>query len=309
MAAGGIVVLGRSGQLARALDEEARDRDRALECLGRDRLDLETGADIEAALAPLRPTILVNAAAYTAVDGAESEPDKARALNETAAGHAAEAAARLGIPFIHISTDYVFDGDKPAPYVETDPVAPMSVYGETKLAGERAVLAAHPLAVILRTAWVFSPFGKNFVKTMLRLAAERDGLTVVDDQHGCPTPAHDLAAATLDIADRLTGSEKDRPSGIFHACGTGETTWCGFARSIMEISARLGGPTATVSPIATKDYPTPARRPRNSRLDCAALERAFGIRMPDWHVGLETCIARLVSTPDRDISGDNGSMT
>ena len=221
---------------------------------------------------------MVNAAAYTAVDAAENDAAAAYRANRDGPAELARLCAAAGIPLIHVSTDYVFDGDKPSPYVETDPVAPHGVYGASKLAGEQAVLASGAHAIILRTAWVYAATGRNFVRTMLALAQTRDPLSVVADQHGCPTAAADLAAAILAIADRIEADGwDDALSGVFHAAGSGETTWHGLALAVFEDAARHGAkiPT-TVAAIATAEYPTPARRPANSRLDCGRLRRCSG---------------------------------
>jgi len=255
-------------------------------------LDLAEPSGIAAALAAARPDVVVNAAAYTGVDKAESERDLAFAVNGAGAGAVATAARALGVPLIHISTDYVFDGSKPAAYVETDPTAPLGVYGASKLAGEQAVLAAYPGAVICRTAWVYSPFGANFVKTMLRLAETREELGVVADQIGNPTSALDIADAVLTLARRL----KDDPAaetGIFHMSGSGEASWADLAEAIFGASAAHGGPTARVRRITTADYPTPAPRPANSRLDCRKLAEVHGLSLPDWRPSLAAVVARL----------------
>jgi dTDP-4-dehydrorhamnose reductase len=238
--------------------------------------------------------VIVNAAAHTAVDQAEAEPELAERINGAGAGAIAAAAARLGVPVIQLSTDYVFDGAKPAPYVESDAVGPVGAYGRSKLAGERAVAAANPDHVILRTAWVYAPQGKNFVRTMLRLAASRPELSVVADQHGCPSYAPDIADAVIAVARRLR-SEPDNPAlrGVFHLSGTGHTDWASFAAAIFAASAHRGGPSAKVRRIATMDYPTPAKRPANSRLDCGKLKAAYGIAMPPWRDALARCMDEL----------------
>jgi dTDP-4-dehydrorhamnose reductase len=260
--------------------------------VGRPTLDLAMPDGVEAAIAAVAPDLIVNAAAYTAVDKAESEPDLAEAINATGAEAVGRAAARLGVPVIHVSTDYVFDGSKTAPYVESDPVAPLGAYGRSKCEGERRLMAACPRSVVLRTAWVYSPYGHNFVKTMLRLAATRDEVSVVDDQVGNPTYAPHLADAIVAIARRIL-ADGHAPWGLYHAAGTGDVTWCGLAREVFAVSARRGGPTARVKAITTADYPTPARRPANSRLSGAKLRETFGFSLPAWQTGVEDCIARL----------------
>lgn len=292
-----LLVTGTSGQLAQSLLAAGLREGVNVTAVRRPQLDLAVPASIRHTIADARPEIVVNAAAYTAVDKAESEPDLAMRINGEGAGVVAETCARLGIPVIHLSTDYVFDGSKRSPYVETDATGPVSAYGRSKLAGERAVAGACPRHVILRTSWVHSQFGTNFVKTMLRLGASRSELGVVDDQIGCPTYAPHLADAILGVARRaLANADGEAPWGIYHAAGAGETTWCGFAREIFARGAAMGGPRPTVKAITTADYPTPAKRPANSRLDCAALERAFGVRLPDWRAGLDECLTRLLKS-------------
>lgn len=289
-----ILVTGREGQVVSALGEEAGNH--VILPVGRPKLDLANPVGLDALLAELAPDIVVSAAAYTAVDQAESEPDLAMAVNGVAPGLLAAAAARRNLPVIHLSTDYVFDGTKPTPYLETDPVGPQGVYGHTKLAGEQAVAAANPRHVILRTAWVYAHGGKNFVRTMLRLGADRPELRVVSDQLGCPTYATDLARAILAVAAQLP----DRPAGdagygVFHASGSGDTSWAGFASAIFDRAAAAGARPVRVVPIATADYPTPARRPANSRLDCNKLNHVYGVGQPHWFDGLSRCLARLAA--------------
>ena len=239
---------------------------------------------------------MINAAAYTAVDAAEAAPDAAARANATGPGVVAQACRALGIGLIHVSTDYVFDGTKGAPYTEQDAISPTGIYGATKLAGEQNVLAAHPGAVILRTSWVYAPRGRNFLLTMLGAARRAPRLRVVADQTGCPTNADDLAAATLAVANRLLlrdareGGEQDL-GGIYHAAGQGETTWHGLASAIFAHAAALGWPAPPVDAITTADWPTPARRPADSRLDCGKLHRVFGVALPDWRVSLGPAVA------------------
>jgi dTDP-4-dehydrorhamnose reductase len=289
-----IVVTGVEGQVARSLGERGAARNVEVVRIGRPALDLaEPDADV---VRRLSPDVLVNAAAYTAVDQAESEPDLAAAINREGAGRIAAVAADLGIPIVHLSTDYVFDGRSPRPYREDDPVGPVSVYGRTKLDGERAVAAAAPDHAILRTAWVYSPFGRNFAKTMLRLAASRDSLSVVDDQIGSPTNALEIADAVLSICENLRARPSDRSlRGVFHLVQAGEATWAAFARAIFAASRELGGPVAEVQPIPTSAYPTPARRPANSRLDCTKLAAAHGVRLPPWPQSLRSTVERILN--------------
>ena len=289
-----LAVTGREGQVAASLVEAARGRDDVeVVAVGRPALDLARPDTVFAALEAARPDIVVSAAAYTAVDQAEDEQDLAFAVNATGAGKVAEAAARLGVPVIHLSTDYVFDGTKDGAYVETDATAPLGVYGASKLAGEEAVAAANPRHLILRTAWVYSPFGRNFVKTMLRLAADRDEIAVVADQWGNPTSALDIAEAILHAAARLRNDSNFAAFGIYHLAGEGDINWSGFARHILDTSRAFGGPHATVRDIATSDYPTRARRPANSRLSSAKFASVFGWTAPEWKDSTERVVRRL----------------
>jgi dTDP-4-dehydrorhamnose reductase len=292
-----IFVAGSSGQVALALTERAADHGVELISAGRPNLDLATGRGIPELIEAASPNVVINAAAYTAVDRAESEEELAFAVNAEGTRRLAEAAHRLKIPFLHLSTDYVFDGAKNGPYVETDATNPMGAYGRSKLAGERLAFAACSNAFVLRTAWVYSPFGNNFVKAVLRLAQERDRLRVVDDQIGCPTSALDIADALLALANRAPGQQPPK-SGIFNLVGSGETSWCGFAREIMQQAAERGARSVPVEAIPTSAYPTPAKRPANSRLDGTKLHDVFGIRLPDWRESLSVVIDRLV--PARD---------
>jgi dTDP-4-dehydrorhamnose reductase len=289
------MVTGGSGQLATALAAQGAER---VHLLGRPEFDFGKPTTIAAAFQAADPWLVVNAAAYTAVDAAEQDEAAARYANRDGPAELARLCADAGIPMIHISTDYVYDGDKASPYVETDPTAPRSVYGASKLAGEAAILASGARAIILRTAWVYAPTGRNFVRTMLSLAQTRDTLRVVADQHGCPTAAADLAAAILAIAAQIetTGWSDDR-AGIFHAAGSGETTWHGFATAIFEQASHHGARVpGSVIPITTAEYPTPARRPANSRLDCTRLHSVFGIRLPHWGASLIRTIDEIYAT-------------
>lgn len=290
-----LLIAGWQGQVARALVELALAR-RDIDALsvGRPALDLCQPSSIRNTLVGDRPDIMINTAAYTAVDKAEDEPDAVFRLNSAGAGAFAEAAARRDIPVIHLSTDYVFDGTKETPYAETDPPAPQSVYGRSKLRSETEVASANPRHVILRTAWVHSPFSRNFVRTMLAKARSEDSVNVVDDQIGSPTYALHLAAAILDIATRLTRDRDAAPWGLYHAVNRGGTSWHGVACHIFEISKAHGGPVADARPITTAEYPTAAPRPANSRLDCGKLAETFGIELPPWEVGVEDCVKRIL---------------
>lgn len=281
-----VLVAGRSGQVATALRERAGRH--AVTALGRPDLDLTDPASLAAALDRVRPDAVVNAAAFTAVDRAETEASAAFALNADGPATLARLAADRGVPLVHLSTDYVFDGTLPRPYREDDPTGPGTVYGRSKLAGEAAVIAAGGPALVVRTAWVYAPFGHNFVRTMLRLAAERDTLRVVADQHGNPTSALDIADALL----RLLEARGDWPGSpeLLHLAGTGETTWHGLAEAVVALSPRR----PTVEPIATADYPTPAARPANSRLDCTRLADRWGVTLPDWRDSVREVVARLL---------------
>jgi dTDP-4-dehydrorhamnose reductase len=293
-----LYVIGGEGQVARALREAAVGRsDIVFGSSSRAELDLLNPASIDQALDAFRPDVVINPAAYTAVDKAEVEPQLAFAINRDGAGAVAAAAAAQNAPVVHFSTDYVYDGKKTGAYVESDPVAPQGVYGQSKLAGEQAVTAAHPRHVVLRTSWVYAPFGSNFVRTMLRLAAERDRLRVVDDQVGCPTYAPDIADAVLAIAERIAG-ERWRPeyAGVTHLAGPDTLTWCGFAREIMRQSALHGGRSVPVDAISTADYPTPAARPANSRLSTARLAEVFDIQLQSMETSLANCLDRLLQS-------------
>jgi dTDP-4-dehydrorhamnose reductase len=252
-----------------------------LDAFGRAALDLEKSDEIRARVRELRPDVIVNAGAYTAVDKAESEPELAFAVNARAPEILAEETKRLGALLIHYSTDYVFDGTKPGPYVETDTPNPFSVYGKSKLAGEDAIQATGCRHVILRTSWVYASRGKNFLLTILRLAKERPELRVVDDQHGAPTWARDIADASAKILCR-----GEAPNGLYHLTAAGETTWCGFARAILQVA----GLETPVHAITTAEYPTPARRPMNSILESTKTRTTFGIAMRNWREATDVCV-------------------
>jgi dTDP-4-dehydrorhamnose reductase len=292
-----IVVIGKEGQLARALDSRGNGEDLQILCVGRPELDLERPQTIAPALTALSPDIVVNAAAYTAVDLAEQERERAFAINATGAGAVAETAARLGAPVVQISTDYVFDGRSARPYVESDPTAPLGAYGASKLEGEKLALAANPECVVLRTAWVYSPFGKNFVRTMLRLATTKEEIGVVADQVGSPTSAFGLADQVIAVVRNVLTQRDDQALfGIFHAVDEGEASWAEFASAIFERSREIGGPAARVKPIATTDYPTPAARPANSRLSTENLQRIHKVRPRPWREQLAFCVDRLIKS-------------
>jgi len=291
-----ILVTGRDGQVARSLAERGAAGQHEIITLGRPELDLAGNPEtITAAIEAATPDAIVSAAAYTAVDRAEAEPDLAFAVNERGAGAVAAAAAHLDVPLVHLSTDYVFDGAKTAPYAEDDATGPTGVYGSSKLAGEKAVLEAHPNSAILRTAWVYSPFGANFVKTMLRLATDREEVGVVSDQIGNPTSALDIADAVLRVLANLAAGCDPGHRGIFHLVGQGDASWADFAEAVFTTSASAGGPHASVRRIATADYPTPARRPANSRLDTCRIVERHGVSLPQWRTSLQGVVRRIVN--------------
>ena len=259
-------------------------------------LDFDRLESIGAVFADMAPWLVVNAAAYTAVDAAEDDAAAAMRGNRDGPAELARLCEAAGIPLIHVSTDYVFDGAKGAPYVETDPASPQGVYGASKLAGEQAVAAACSRAIILRTSWLYSPIGMNFVKTMLAAGQRNPTLRVVADQRGCPTSAPDLAEAIHGIAERLAeGGWQDRYAGIFHAAGNGETTWHGLATAIFEAAARHGMKSPGVEPITTDQWPTKAKRPADSRLDCTKLEAVFGLRLPLWRDSVARTVDAIFS--------------
>lgn len=278
-----ILVFGKTGQVATELQRQGN-----VVALGRDKADLNDPASCAAAILMRQPLVVINAAAYTAVDRAEQEEALAKVVNAETPGAMARVCAELDIPFLHVSTDYVFAGDGDIARQESDPVAPINAYGRSKLAGEQAVISAGGNSAVLRTSWVFSAHGNNFVKTMLRLAETRDSLNVVDDQIGGPTPAADIAAALLKMAAAM---QKGQRGGIYHFAGKPDTSWAGFAGEIF----RQAGKDIVVSGIPTCDYPTPAKRPLNSRLDCAKIKKEFDIDAPDWKDGLEQVLSDLKS--------------
>ncbi|WP_026759165.1 dTDP-4-dehydrorhamnose reductase [Sediminimonas qiaohouensis] len=278
-----ILVFGHNGQVATEL---RRQGGAGVTALGRDAADLRDPAACAEVVAQTGAHAVINAAAYTAVDQAEQEEPLAHAINAEAPGAMARACADLGLPFLHVSTDYVFDGSGTAPWPEDAPTAPLNAYGRTKLAGEAAVRAAGGNALILRTSWVVSAHGTNFVKTMLRLSQARDHLRIVADQVGGPTPAADIAATLLKTAHAMADGH---PGGTYHYGGTPEVSWADFARAIFKATGR----TVKVDDIPTSAYPTPAARPLNSRLDCRKLQADFGIAPPDWQRGLHDILTEL----------------
>ena len=287
-----ILVTGAGGQLGCSLARLDWPRDLQLDLATSRQLDIGD-ADAVAARVGAGYAAVINAAAYTAVDKAESDEAAAFRVNADGPALLAQATATAAIPLFHLSTDYVFDGTKHGYYDESDPVAPLGVYGASKLAGEQAVQAAHRGATIVRTAWVLSPFGSNFARTMLRLGSERAELRVVDDQRGCPTSALDLADALRAMVLRQV-DDSAAPTGVYHFVNAGETSWCGLARAIFVEASARGGPSPQVTAIATADYPTPAQRPASSRLSVEKLTRDYAITPRPWQVALAEIVAELV---------------
>jgi dTDP-4-dehydrorhamnose reductase len=287
-----ILVFGAGGQIGREVCRAAWPPRYAILPLDRKAVDITKSAAVSAMLDRETPDLAINLAAFTAVDRAESEPEAAWAVNCAGAAHIAAACDESATPLIHLSTDYVFDGRKTEPYREEDAVGPLGVYGRSKEAGERAVRAAAARHVILRTAWVFGAYGANFVKTMLRLAAQRPVLRVVADQRGCPTAAADIAAALIVIAEYIERSEAKW--GTYHFVGAGAASWHGFAEAIFDLAAPQLAARPQVEPISTDQYPTPARRPMNSVLDCRKIAEAFGIRPPPWRAGLASVVREVL---------------
>jgi dTDP-4-dehydrorhamnose reductase len=295
--AGVILVFGGNGQLGQELTRAAGGRGIALRALPNTEADIAESAAVAAAFARWKPELAINAAAYTKVDLAESNVDEARRGNEIGAAVLAAACASAGVPLVHVSTDYVFDGSKAGAYLESDPVCPINVYGRTKAAGEDAVRRTLERHVILRTAWVYSEFGHNFLKTILRLAATRDELRVVADQQGSPTSAGELAEAVLNVASAFL---HDRTlAGTYHFTAAGVTTWHGFANRIVEIAAPITGRNPHVLPLETADYPTAAKRPPNSHLDCRLFIEKFGFRPRHWTLGVDATTRILVASSQK----------
>jgi len=291
-----IAVTGHKGQIATALLEKAHETNVEIFSIGRPELDMAEPSSIRHMLKNIAVDAIVSAAAYTAVDRAENEPETAFAVNAEGAGAVAEVAASLDIPILHLSTDYVFSGDKTSNYEETDAPAPLSVYGRSKLAGEQHVAQIAANHAIIRTSWVYSPFGANFVKTMLRLAETRNVLRVVDDQIGSPTSALDIAGALLAIAQRLVGDTDPALRGVFHMTGTGRASWADFATEIFATLKNRTGRTIIVERIGTSDYPTAARRPLNSLLSNEKLKATYEIILPDWRTSTRIVTERILDT-------------
>lgn len=286
---GTVLITGANGQLGRELQRAAWPVDTSVVALGSGELDITDAAAVSDTVERVEPIVVVNAAAYTAVDTAEDDEERATLVNGTAVSHLATAANRAGAGLVHVSTDYVFDGSKTGWYVEDDPLAPIGAYGRSKAAGETAALEADR-SVVLRTAWVYGALGSNFVTTMLRLAAERDTLGVVDDQFGCPTATADIATAIVAITDSFAGGQAP-PERIYHACSPDDATWHEFAMAIFEHSTR--GFDGVCNKLTTEQYPTKATRPPNSRLDSARLRQQFGVTLPSWRDSLPLVINEL----------------
>ena len=290
-----ILVIGRIGQVAHELRRGAWPAGFSVRFVERPEIDFTRPDEVRAIVRDARPDIVVNAAAYTAVDAAESDRDMAFVVNCDGPATVAEACGEIGAALVHYSTDYVYDGGKASAWVETDPVNPLSVYGASKAAGDAAIAGRLDRHVILRTSWVYSATGHNFVKTMLRLGGERDKLGIVDDQRGAPTAAADIAAATIAVCTALAAGKRDG-FGTFHFTGGGATTWYGFAREIFAVAASRNRKTPrTVEPIATEAYPLPAPRPRNSVLDCGKIARVYGVSTRPWEDALAACLDELLA--------------
>ncbi|MGW8464180.1 dTDP-4-dehydrorhamnose reductase [Pseudomonas sp. CLCA07] len=284
-----ILISGQNGQVSRELQRRLGDVGELI-VLGRDQLDLAQPEQIRRQVQRVCPDLIINAAAHTAVDQAESEPALAFAINATGPGVLAEEALALGIPLIHYSTDYVFDGSKTAPYNEDDVPNPLGVYGKSKLAGEQAITAVQGQHLILRTSWVYSTHGRNFLLTMQRLLQEKPELRIVADQIGAPTWAGTIAGSTVALIERWQAGQAGA-WGTYHLTAQGETSWFGFAQAIGDALREQGKPCANLLPIPSADYPTPAARPLNSRLDCSRLQREWGVSQSDWQSALRECLA------------------
>lgn len=299
-----VLILGSTGQMARALLETCPDAKSSqsvpftVQALGRPDIDFCRPETVERALVDAKPDIVVNAAAYTAVDQAESEPETAFAINRDGAAGAAKAAGQIGARFLHLSTDFVFDGTKETPYAETDVPNPQSIYAQSKFAGEEAVVTANPEAVIVRLSWVYSPWGSNFAKTMLRLAATREEIGVVADQHGRPSSAIELARALWGMMQ--SSIDKPMPHLLYHLGPQGTASWADFAGRVMDASKALGGPAAAIKRIRTTDYPTPAQRPARAVLDCSRFQTDWGITLPDWQESCDPVVARILASTEED---------
>jgi dTDP-4-dehydrorhamnose reductase len=298
-----IAVTGIQGQVVSALRERASIYGIDFYAVGRPSLDFSRTGTALPALKAVQPDAIVHAAAYNAVDQAEQESRLASQINIMGSGEVAAAARELSVPIVYLSTDYVFNGEKGTPYVETDPISPLNFYGSTKAAGEQAVSGRAPNHAILRISWIYSPFGKNFVRTILRAARSRDTLDIVSDQYGAPTSAFDVADGIVAVLNNLVSRPGDSTlRGLFHMTAAGDTSWAGFGEVIFAASKEIGGPFAKVRPIASKDYPQAAKRPANSRLDCSKIAEVHGVRLPDWQSSLKLSVERIVKM-DESVGG------
>lgn len=289
---GPILVTGSKGQLATALQKFGGPR---IHCVGRPDLDFDRPETLKTVFDAIKPVAVINAAAWTAVDLAETERDAATRANTNGPAELARLCAAHDIPFLHVSTDYVFSGDKGSPYLETDPISPQTLYGRSKATGEALALSTNPKTLVFRTAWVYSAYGKNFVRTMLNAGAKNPALKVVGDQKGNPTSADDLAQALLAVLAFLEKNGwQETYAGIYHACGTGETTWHGLAVAALQEAARHGQSMPEVTAITTKDWPTPAKRPADSRMDTSKLTRTFGVTLPHWEESVQRTVQHIL---------------
>lgn len=291
-----ILIDGIHGQVGHELKKHISGGDDVI-CVDRHQFDLSQPDQVLAVLNAVKPDIIINPAAYTAVDKAESEPDVAESINARAPGILAEWTKKQGALLVHYSTDYVFDGQKDAPYVESDSTHPLSVYGASKLRGEEAIRACEARHLILRTTWVLGAHGNNFLKTILRLAAERESLNIVADQWGAPTTAALIASATKHLVDHISAQKGDIDYGTYHLTAGGSTNWCEYARYVVELARKAGRPlklgAEQIHPITTDQYPLPAKRPLNSRLDTHKFKKAFGLALPDWQSGVKSVFNTL----------------
>lgn len=294
-----ILVTGKEGQVDTSLSHLAEATGHDLVRLGLPEIDLSRPETLDDPIRQAQPDVIISSAAYTSVDKAEDEPDLAQKINGDGPGALARIAADLGVPIIHLSTDYVFAGDKDGPYTEADRPSPKTVYGATKLDGEHQIAAATDNHVILRTAWVYSAVGHNFVKTMLRLGESREVLDVVSDQLGSPTYAPDLAQTLLLIAQQIVIDANPTIRGVFHLTGSGSTSWAGFAKAIFANAERRGRRPVRVNPVHSSQFPSRANRPANSRLSCDKLDELYGLCLPDWQDSLDTCLDILIPGEDR----------
>jgi len=289
--------LGKTGQIATSIAKRKSDLIQ-IETFGRGQCDITVLQDVLKTIEAFKPDLVVNAAAYTAVDKAENEIEQAYLVNRNGAANVARITGQMGISLIHFSTDYVFSGNKTSAYIETDKIDPTGVYGLSKMAGEEAVIGLNPKHIILRTAWVYSVYGNNFLKTMLRLAAEHDELSIVGDQFGNPSDSEDMAQAVIAIANHLSNNPSFENFGVFHICGPDRMSWAGFARKIFEVSKSLDGNSAAVRKITTAEYPTAATRPANSSLNCSKFLSTFNYQNIPFENSVQNTVAALLTSID-----------